>query len=160
MARDNCGMNPKKPRPLCLAGCKREVPRPSYKYCSNKCQMAYQHQIRVAVFLRGEYPVVECTGATSFVRHWLIETYGEQCARCGWRKINPSTGRSPLEVEHIDGDSENMKPENLILLCPNCHSLTDTFKALNKGRGRERRKLRRNGVAVPIKDPRNRRLPA
>jgi hypothetical protein len=25
------------------------------------------------------------------------------------------------------------------LLCPNCHSLTDTFRALNRGRGRPKR---------------------
>ncbi len=152
-------MNPKKLRPLCLAECGREVPRPSYKYCSNKCQMTYQHRVRIATFLRGRYPLVECTGSKSFIRHWLIETYGERCARCGWCEVNPSTGRSPLDVEHIDGDSENMKPENFILLCPNCHSLTDTFNALNKGRGRERRKLRRNGLPVPMKDPKNRKLP-
>jgi Zn finger protein HypA/HybF involved in hydrogenase expression len=30
--------------------------------------------------------------------------------------------------------------ENLILLCPNCHSLTATYGALNKGRGRTLRK--------------------
>jgi hypothetical protein len=44
-----------------------------------------------------------------------------------------------VEVEHIDGDWQNNNPENLILLCPNCHSLTPTYRGLNRGRGRARR---------------------
>ena len=43
-------------------------------------------------------------------------------------------------MEHIDGNSENNNIENLELLCPNCHSLTPTFGALNKGKGRKNRK--------------------
>lgn len=56
----------------------------------------------------------------------------EVCARCGteplWR------GRPlPLEVDHVDGDWRNNRPENLRLLCPNCHSVTDTFRGRAKG---------------------------
>lgn len=32
-----------------------------------------------------------------------------------------------LELDHIDGDMFNNELENLRLLCPNCHSQTDTF---------------------------------
>lgn len=38
----------------------------------------------------------------------------------------------PLELEHIDGNSSNNLLENLELLCPNCHSLTDTYRGKNK----------------------------
>ncbi len=51
-------------------------------------------------------------------------------------KKNPVTGKVPLEIDHIDGDSENNKEENLRLICPNCHSLTPSFRNLNKGKGR------------------------
>ncbi len=67
--------------------------------------------------------------------------------RCGWCERNPATGRVPLELEHVDGDWRNARPENLLLLCPNCHALTPTFKALNKGRGREPRTLARRARA-------------
>lgn len=37
----------------------------------------------------------------------------------------------PLEVHHKDGNKRNNKLENLEILCPNCHSLTDTYKNKN-----------------------------
>ena len=50
--------------------------------------------------------------------------------------INPFTGNVPLEIEHIDGDANNTSPDNVTLLCPNCHSLTSTYRGANRGRGR------------------------
>ncbi len=38
----------------------------------------------------------------------------------------------PLELHHIDGNSNNNKLDNLQLLCPNCHSLTPNYRAKNK----------------------------
>ena len=47
------------------------------------------------------------------------------CELCG---ISNWNGRDLVfQIHHIDGDSSNQKKENLMLLCPNCHSQTDTF---------------------------------
>jgi len=54
----------------------------------------------------------------------------------GWGERNPFTGLIPLEVEHIDGNYKNNRPENLILLYPNCYSLTKNYRGANKGKGR------------------------
>ena len=54
------------------------------------------------------------------------------CQKCGWHEVNPYTGIVPLQIHHIDGDCKNNKEENLQLLCPNCHSLTENFGSRNK----------------------------
>jgi 5-methylcytosine-specific restriction endonuclease McrA len=56
----------------------------------------------------------------------LIKARGHKCESCkrkNWLK-KPIT----LELEHIDGDRTNNKDSNLKLLCPNCHSLTSTWR--------------------------------
>ncbi len=38
----------------------------------------------------------------------------------------------PLELHHKDGDNTNNELDNLELLCPNCHALTDNYRGRNK----------------------------
>jgi Zn finger protein HypA/HybF involved in hydrogenase expression len=74
------------------------------------------------------------------LKRFLTEEYGYKCAECGlseWRN-KPIV----LELEHRDGNSENNEFENLCLICPNCHSQTDTYKGKNKGNGRHARRQR------------------
>jgi len=74
-------------------------------------------------------------GVSGHIRRYLFDKYESKCALCGWDKVNPFTNTQPLEIEHIDGDSLNNKENNLILLCPNCHSLTPGHST-SKGNGR------------------------
>jgi 5-methylcytosine-specific restriction endonuclease McrA len=133
-------MNAKKPRFYCAAGCGRRTNTSVARYCSVRCQQVEEHRCRVELLEAGCYPPSQWS--TQFIRRYLIERFGEKCSGCGWAERHPVTGRFMVEVEHIDGDWRNTRPENLTLLCPNCHSLTPTFKALNKGRGRPGRHRR------------------
>ena len=102
------------------------------KYCSSKCQQIYQRDCKIK----------DNTASSWTLKKYLIEKNGNSCMECGWDKVNPTTGNVPIELEHIDGNSENNNLDNLKLLCPNCHSLTPTYKALNLGNGRFKRRER------------------
>ena len=69
------------------------------------------------------------------VRKYLFKKYDNKCSKCGWSEVNKYTNTIPLEVEHIDGNPTNHNECNLILLCPNCHSLTNGHST-SKGNGR------------------------
>jgi hypothetical protein len=46
-----------------------------------------------------------------------------------------------LEIDHVDGDSDNDSRNNLRAICLNCHAQTTNFRGKNKGkRGSKRRK--------------------
>ena len=115
--------------------CDKEVTKRNNKYCDSTCQNEY--------VLRRTYERIESGDNTLYEKTYkkhLILKYGEKCMECGWCEIHPITKRVPIQLEHVDGNSQNNKLDNLKLLCPNCHSLTPTYGALNKGSGRNNRK--------------------
>jgi 5-methylcytosine-specific restriction endonuclease McrA len=54
------------------------------------------------------------------------------CSECGISDWNGSS--LSLHLDHINGERTDNRLENLRLLCPNCHSQTDTYAGKNKGK--------------------------
>lgn len=54
-----------------------------------------------------------------------------KCEECGWSQMS-GDGRIPVELDHVNGDSHDNRLKNLRILCPNCHSLKPTHRALNR----------------------------
>ena len=67
---------------------------------------------------------------TKSMKGRVIEMRGGCCERCG----NPGEWNGQplmLQVHHVDGNRFNSTLDNLMVLCPNCHALTDNFGAKN-----------------------------
>jgi hypothetical protein len=113
----------------CLS-CNTELIGRHRKYCNNKCQNEHNYRDKL----------INGTLGKSGLKRWLEEKYGYRCAECGLSEW--CNKPIVLELEHRDGNSENNDFENLCLICPNCHSQTDTYKGKNKGNGRHARRQR------------------
>lgn len=113
-----------------------------YAYCSQQCsasaqQLARKEQILEYLKANGEYPT-NCSTAT--LKRIVVELNGDLCSICGIHEWN---GKPLVKIlDHIDGNSTNMKPENLRLVCSNCDSQLDTYKSRNRGSGRHARRER------------------
>lgn len=79
--------------------------------CSYSCSNSY--------FRRGKNNGNYKNSSTNY-RKKCIEKHGSCCILCGFNTI--------IEAHHIDGDRRNNKPNNLVPLCPNHHSLIHSKK--------------------------------
>lgn len=120
--------------------CDNAVKQKKSIYCSNKCHKNYFYKEYIKRWKNGKEDGMRGYNDVSMhIRKYLFEKYDNKCTKCGWNKVNPYSNKIPLEVEHKDGNNRNNLEENLDLLCPSCHSLTETYKGANKGNGRKHR---------------------
>lgn len=101
-------------------------------FCSNECFQTWRYENETK-------PRIEAGGGVDHatLRKYLIREHTEVCSLCGqgpeWNGLALT-----LQVDHIDGNSDNNLPDNLRLLCPNCHTQQPTSKQ------RKRKITRRN----------------
>jgi hypothetical protein len=76
-------------------------------FCSKKCSNIY----RMSQLDEPKYP-------NSFRSFWERRGIIIKCEKCGYDKCKEILG-----IHHIDHNRNNNKRTNLIVLCPNCHSL-------------------------------------
>lgn len=69
---------------------------------------------------------------SSLLKKRLIETGLRRacCEICGLQSWQG--GPPPLELDHINGRSDDNRLDNLRIICPNCHALTSTYRAKNR----------------------------
>lgn len=116
----------------CL-NCGKELVGRAKKYCNNQCQADYKYKSYIENWKAGlEDGMKGAYQLSNHIKRYLLEKTNYKCEKCGWGETNPYTNTIPLEVDHIDGNYQNNTEENLRVLCPNCHSLTPTYKGANK----------------------------
>lgn len=104
------------------------------KFCNNKCSSEFKWKYdTIPRILNGEVT----HNSSKTLKRYLKEVRGDKCEICNqgniWNGI-PLV----LQLDHIDGNSDNNKLDNLRLICPNCHTQTSTFAS--KGRGNRYKK--------------------
>jgi 5-methylcytosine-specific restriction endonuclease McrA len=100
------------------------------KFCSISCSAKNKTKVAQEEFWAGNKPNI----FRDVARRFIAERRGYKCEVCG---ISEWAGKElTLHVDHTNGDPSNNLPENLRLICPNCHSQTQFLGGANKGRGR------------------------
>lgn len=61
------------------------------------------------------------------IRSFLIECHDGCCQSCSFFGLNPKTNKSILQLHHKNGIHEDSSIDNLEILCPNCHAMTDGY---------------------------------
>lgn len=133
----NNRVSPKRssPKKHCLE-CKKSI-KPCRRFCSNDCHASSLRKSFIALWLKGERSGLVGVTVSGHVRSHLLKMCGGACERCNtsiWLG-NPIL----LQVDHKDGDYRNCSPQNLWMICPNCHAQQPTSGSRNCGRGRKSR---------------------
>lgn len=133
--------NRKKNRPNCLI-CGVQIKHGTRFTCSRECHHKKRWEEKKQEIIKG------LVSEPKTLKRFLIEKFGHKCSVCSnteWMEKS-----IPLEIDHIDGDHKNNRPENIRLICPNCHAQTPTYGIKNKGRGREWRRLRYAAIVQKV----------
>ena len=116
------------------------------KFCSNKCSGEYKVYQSSLLIEQGKID------QPSTLKKYISNARGYKCEECGISEWNKKT--LSLHLDHIDGNSDNNFPNNIRLLCPNCHSQTETFSGRNKKNTKRNNYMQRYRIKKLVGDDR------
>lgn len=128
----------------CSRSCAAKINNVKFKKRVKLARGRDARKSKVQKWLDGEWDGTTKEGLSKCIRQFLLKEAKYTCqdgrSGCsGWGMYNPQSGKICLTVDHLNGNAYDNRPENLKVMCPNCHAMTPTFGALNKGSGRAHR---------------------
>ena len=108
----------------------------SRTYCKDCWSPNSKSSTKLKKWISGEWAGGTVYGLSEIIRNYLISNADNSCQKCGFNTLHKKDNRPILEINHIDGNGTNHSSDNLEVLCPNCHALTDTYRGRNLGHGR------------------------
>lgn len=115
--------------------CGKEIVDKKYRYrkfCNNYCCAEYKKKEKYKYYLEHQIEFKGKEIKYEWLKPILLNEQNGLCKICG---IGTEWNGKELHfiMDHIDGDATNNERNNLRLLCPNCDSQLDTYKARNIG---------------------------
>lgn len=113
-----------------------EIPKTVLSKRPRKCDIC-QEEFETALLCTSHKRIVhrsweECGNQDRKKKIYLLLKRGRKCEVCLTQEWMGQP--VPIEMDHIDGNPENGKQENLRLICPNCHAQTSTYRGKNVGK--------------------------
>lgn len=121
-----------RPRKKCL-NCNKEITKSGTKYCSYECGSNYRSNIKYSEYLKDQKTYNGYKIKMGWIKQHILK---EQDSKCDICEIQNVWNNKPLVfiLDHINGDACDNSRKNLRLLCSNCDSQLDTYKAKNIGK--------------------------
>ena len=117
-------------------GCASKIPC-NYVYCKEH-RNTRNGRYTWDYFFKWKNELVACPTTVILppaLRLMLIEEAGFSCSECGFSEPHPIDGSSILEIDHVNGNGADHTYNNLRVLCPNHHTMTETYRSRNTGNG-------------------------
>jgi len=115
--------------------CGGTIKRNASKYCSSSCcAKAKWEKTKRKIQKTGKID------NSKQGRKYFIEAQGCVCSICGCEEWNRLP--IPLVLDHINGNADDWRLQNLRMVCHNCDAQLPTYKNKNRGNGRHTRRQR------------------